>query len=515
MYARKQPNPSLQVYVTGFPHSTTPQELRRIFIAMGFRGMDVTVNTKVPKPFAFVTFLTPDDVTRALAADGQSFGEEDESFQLTVSTVREKPNLREERRGGEAANPNPTPAAGGGWGQRYSQNHAYTDREFQGREAPNPNPNRAVGGRWGGLSGSSCSVTAGGGAARPSPQLSHTQEEIEHAIPAFNQLQPRNPNNMFGQLLVFGRKNLKIREDVLVKWLKEYTVLPHIFPVAENPTHNHIAEGCTVMTDEISPGAVMFRNVRKYGLSPETVGWMNFQKIMGMNHPPQNDHIWALPSCPPPRELQGALYFKKFGELYLKQFGELNHVCCFVAGMCFHPDGSTAVFSQEPSSKKHSKKPFHRHNPNHMIGMPALVWTTTIGEFKHCFHPPEDKLADARDRHQGCGNIFYAGREVISRRHLEGSLYLDYREADLENRLQMDGSYVLPCDRNELPCDDEFLRSDPTYKRLADEAIAQIGGIPVSLCSTLGHEEAERAAEGSYHHGGEEAKPDWGAAAGH
>jgi hypothetical protein len=132
MQARKQPPPSHQVYVTGFSQMTNNQ-LRLIFIEMGFRGVVVTVNTRGQTPFAFVTFLSQEDATRALAANGCTFIEDGESFQLTVSTVREKPQFR----GGEAAYADPIPAAssggavGGRWGNHRSQSSQSPQSQLQ------------------------------------------------------------------------------------------------------------------------------------------------------------------------------------------------------------------------------------------------------------------------------------------------------------------------------------------------------------------------------------------------
>ena len=70
-----------------------------------------------------------------------------------------------------------------------------------------------------------------------------------------------------------------------------------------------------------------------------------------------------------------------------------------------------------------------------------------------------------------------------------------------------------PTKKEQLPHDDAFLRSNPEYKRLADEAMAKINGIPVSLYSKIEHEEAERA-EDSGQCAEDAASLSWGAAAG-
>jgi len=111
---KQQPPPSHQVYLTGFPHPMTSQELRRFFIGMGFREVNVTVNTRGLKPFAFVTFRSEEDATRALAANGHVLFEHGESLILTVSPVREKTQFGTGRGGGEAASLDPIPAAAGG-----------------------------------------------------------------------------------------------------------------------------------------------------------------------------------------------------------------------------------------------------------------------------------------------------------------------------------------------------------------------------------------------------------------
>lgn len=116
-----------KVYVTGFPHFMTTNQLRLIFIEMGFREVNVTLNTRGLKPFAFVTFRSQEDATRALAASGCTFIEDGESFKLTVSPVREKTQFGTGRGGGEAAYPDLIPAAAGGgavggrWGNHHNQ----------------------------------------------------------------------------------------------------------------------------------------------------------------------------------------------------------------------------------------------------------------------------------------------------------------------------------------------------------------------------------------------------------
>jgi hypothetical protein len=316
----------------------------------------------------------------------------------------------------------------------------------------------------------------------------------------------RNPNNLFGQLRTFGR-SLGIQDHVVVKWLIEYTSRPEICEIAETPRHQNFVEGCDAMVREISPGARMFRDVCDHGLSPETVGTETFKNIMEMRHPPQNGHIWAVPKCPGLRKLQGTLFFKN---PKIPECDWCTNVCCFVAGLCIHPDGTTASFTQEPREGANPG-----NSPKHMEGHFAITWTTTINKIKVVYHPDHDYFEEEMEAARGTGNAVYStafGRsEFTSVDRLQVCIETDHRE--MFEKLALSNKVIIPMDKEELPNDNKFLRSDPTYKRLADEAMAQIGGIPVSLCSTFGHEEAERAEDSD--HGGEEAKPDWGAAAGH
>jgi len=314
----------------------------------------------------------------------------------------------------------------------------------------------------------------------------------------------RNPNNLFGHLMR-SANSWGLPGDLLIRWLKWYTGQPHICPIAENPSNEDLTRGYHAMVNDISPGAEMFRKVCDHGcVSPETVGWMNFQKIMEMNPPPKNGHIWAVEKCPCTIRLQEALYFKKIGDL--------KHVCCFVAGICFLPDGTTSTFTREPFRRK---APLH--DPNFMVGQFALVWSTKIGPFNYVHVTDHEEIARQLKEAKGTGGMYYGNGAdrfgVISYRHLTTSLDGGAREVEEEFRLSRDGNFIRPDQREELPCDDKSLRSDPTYKRLANEAMAQIGGIPVSLCE--GAEEAEHYCGEDSDHGGEEAKPSWGAAAGH
>lgn len=106
--------------------------------------------------------------------------------------------------------------------------------------------------------------------------------------------QPRNPHNLFGQLMAVA-KQWNLPRDLLLSWLKWYTRQPHIFQTAENPTHEEFIIACTEMERQISPGAQIFRDVCEHGLSPETVGPKTFHELMESRNAPHSDHIWAVP----------------------------------------------------------------------------------------------------------------------------------------------------------------------------------------------------------------------------
>jgi hypothetical protein len=262
------------------------------------------------------------------------------------------------------------------------------------------------------------------------------------------------------------------------------------------------------MVQEISPGSIIFRDIRDHGLSSDTVGTETLNKILMMIHPPQDDHIWAVPKCPSLRKLQGTLFFKN---PKIPERDWCTNIGCFVAGLCIHPDGTTALFTQEPREGANPG-----NSPKHMEGHFAIIWTTTIRKIKVVYHPDHDYFKEEMEEARGTGNAVYStafGRsEFTSVDRLQVCIEIDHRE--MFEELALSGKVIIPMDKEELPNDDPYLRSDRRYKELADKAMAQIDATPVELIQPVGHKDAERAAEDS-DHCGEEAELSWGAAARH
>ena len=299
-------------------------------------------------------------------------------------------------------------------------------------------------------------------------------------------------------------KSWDLPKEVLISWLKWYTRQLHICPIAENPGNDDLTRGYNEMVNDISPGAVMFRNVCEHCLSPETLGSETFHELMRMRNGPKPGHnIWAFESCPNPIDLQRAITFKRVGDW--------GHVSGYIKGFYFQPNGEVVHFNY----------PGYKVNSISMVGCPAIVWASHVGQAVYTKRAKDFagveldiyvECADTNMYGQSCaytsGRDDYANLDMLVGLSV-GNRMREDREAFFGRR------YVTATSKENLSREHECaIRTNPGYQAACNEAMAEIGGIPVSLCSTLGHEEAERAAENS-DHGGEEAKPDWGAAAGH
>lgn len=176
--------------------------------------------------------------------------------------------------------------------------------------------------------------------------------------------------------------------------------------------------------------------------------------------------------------------------MYFERVEGKNRVCCIVAGICFHPNGTTSAFSTKPSRKQLAPG----FNPYHMVGLPAIIWTTKIGEFQLVHRVNWDTFQKGVESAQGHGDSFYVGHgamcEPISRRCLD--LHLDEEQRKDTEEARFAGGFVCPREKGELPSDDESLRSNVTYKQLANQAMAQIGGISISF-KCQGQQEAAEA----------------------
>jgi hypothetical protein len=432
---------------------------------MRLRLQVIGIYINYEKCYANVTFSNPDDAAKAIVeANGYTF---DDGYTIRVSVIRREQTTYKTG-GGEASDSDPKPAAGGGWGQRFNQNHVDADTDAD----------------------------------------SKFQECFHSLPPQQREHQPRNPNNLFGKLRTIGR-SLGIPEYDLVEWLKEYTKRSEICDIAENPSHHDFTKGCDAMVQEISPGAVMFRNVREHGLSPETVGSETFSELMMMTHGPRKGQVYAFESCPHIDEILHGLTFRRVGD-----FGQ---VTCFLKGMCFLNDGNVRHFNY-PNFKPLKAMQFI---PKPIDGR-VLVWAAEVGQAIYTKTTKDFGGLSLEIFQENSSSNSYGGSCGYSNDNSRDDLlWMDKHvalcvgAAMTEDRDAFYGRpYVTaPAKENLLREFEHAIRTNPDYQAACNKAMAQIGGIPVSLCSTFGHEEAERAEDSD--HGGEEAKPDWGAAAGH
>jgi hypothetical protein len=353
----------------------------------------------------------------------------------------------------------------------------------------------------------------------PEKMQEFLQSDVEHALAVFQENfeppapspQPprqKNPNSLFEQIRTIGR-NLGIPEPTLVKWLKKYVAQPHILPNAENPSHHDFVEGCKVMNDEISPGAEMFRNVCEHGLSPETVGPDTFRELMRMNHGPQRGQIYAFKSCPDPVEILHGLTFKRIGG-----FGQ---VTCFIKGVCFQPNGNVRHFNY-PNFKAFKARKFI---PPPIDGS-ILVWAAEVGQACYTKTTKDfgglsleifQENSSSNSYGGSCGYTNDNSRDDLL--WMDKHISLCVGAAMTEDRDEFFGrTYVTAPERENLLREHEHaIRTSPDYQVACNKAMAEIGGIPVSLCSTFGHEEDERAEDSDPC--SEEAELSWGAAAEH
>jgi hypothetical protein len=462
---RRDDPPENKVYVGNLPPGCNNEQLRHVFTRLRLQVIGIYINNE--KCYANVTFSNPDDAAKAIVeANGYTF---DDGCTIRVNVIRSKQNTYKTR-GGEAADLDHTPSTGSGVGQRYNQNHvdADTDADSKFQE----------------------------GFHSPSPP-----QQREHL--------PRNPNNLFGQLRIVGR-SLGIPEHDLVRWLKEYTRQPEISDIADNPRHEDIKKGCDAMVQEISPGAVMFRNVCKHGLSPETVGPETFSELMKMTHGPQKGQVYAFESCSNLEEILHGLTFRRVGDI--------GQVTCFLKGMCFLNDGNVRHFNY-PNFKTFKAKKFI---PKPIDGR-VLVWAAEVGQAIYTKTTKDFGGLSLEIFQENSSSNSYGGSCGYSNDNSRDDLlWMDKHiglcvgAAMTEDRDAFYGRpYVTAPAKENLSRELEHaIRTNPDYQAACNKAMAEIGGIPVSLCSTFGHEEAERAAEDS--DDGEEPKPgSWGAAAGH
>ena len=323
--------------------------------------------------------------------------------------------------------------------------------------------------------------------------------------------QPRNPNNLFGQLRTLGRR-LGIPDETLIDYLKWLTSLPRNREIAENPSAEDVEHGYHQMLQDISPGAEMFRNVVEHGLSPETLGSTNFRKLTEMKNGPQHGCIWEIQRCPHPRKLIQKLSFKE-------GVAGVRNLSCFVSGFFIEPNGELVHFNC-PDKRKKNSVGWARDD---MVGKPVIFWTSEVGQVIYtktqgqfdCGQHDYTLGVGRRGADYSGGDISYDHQgKVCTWGKLKGDALDEEMKEDRHAFFARE--HVTAPEKENLHVGknhslDREIRSDPEYQAACKEAMAQIGGIPVSLCSTLGHEEAVKA-EGPDHCGAA-ATDGWGAAA--
>lgn len=325
------------------------------------------------------------------------------------------------------------------------------------------------------------------------------QFEQEHVDAAFEQFkaqyqppqpapQPRNPNNLFGQLLRLGRP-LGIQNEILIQYIRWWTSLEGIREIAENPTEEDVHIGYHEMVKAISPGAEIFRNVSERGLSPETLGPDNYGRLMIMRNCPQHHQVYGLQSCPGLRNLIWALSFK--------EVAGISYVSCFITGFFIEPDGSVVFFNYPDF--KNSGTGWSR---NDMEGKPVFFWASTVG--KVVYDKKEGDFDDGTFDHT-VGEAFSGGGISYDESGVVCS-YGKVRADGLNLRMQDDKydffarNFVTAPEKKNLDVGmnhelERAIRRNEEYRDACQEAMARIGCIPVSVCSTLGHEEAVKAEE--------------------
>ena len=294
--------------------------------------------------------------------------------------------------------------------------------------------------------------------AYPGKQRKFNQENVNAIRNLFvstykSQSKPtHNPNNLFGHLLREGRK-LGIEEELLQDYLKWYISQPNISKISENPRQEDIDSGYYRMLREISPGANMFKNVCREGISPDTIGHNQFAEFI--RHNPPSEYMWAFDECPPLIEVQKRMCFKKCGRL--------ENISCFMAGMFFNPDGKIGFFKQ--STKR------ERPDPEHQIGAPAVLWPFRVG---HYVNIPSSSNKDGLNSYSASGDYVGLSERVgaISSADYKGFMDIVPRVAENIRQGEMD----------------EILKN-PDYFKACKEAMDKIGGIPVSLNLESSHQE--------------------------
>ena len=245
-------------------------------------------------------------------------------------------------------------------------------------------------------------------------------------------------------------------------------------------------------------GARIFEEVIAHGLSPKTIGHEMFHKLMKMKNGPQSDHIWAFESCPHLRTLIRTLSIKG-------RVAGISYISCFISGFIIEPKGTLVQFYYP-----NFDNPMIGWKRDDMVGKRVIFWTSEVGQVIYTKKVKHFDLGQ-HDYTLGVGRrgADYAGGGIAYNHDGEvctwGTLKLEAlnEEMKADRDAFFEREHVTAPERENLDVGknheiERKIRRDPGYKAACKEAIAQIGGIPVSLCRS--HQEAT-AAEGSDHCG--------------
>jgi hypothetical protein len=289
--------------------------------------------------------------------------------------------------------------------------------------------------------------------------------------------QPRNPNNLFGQLLQKGKK-IGIPHADLIPYLKWYTCQEGIRKIAENPSTEDVEYAFEQMVLAISPAARIIDRAIDEGVSRETIGDDAFSKLTAMKYAPQPGYIlWAFKRCPPLRVLQ-------------------EELCkapntCILAGISFSQDGRSTCFKQKLARNHGYAIP---PDPKFMVGCPAIVFIAKAARYSYvdCVTIGDVLREDIYSVPGQTDNSHYAdsGEKVNPELNTIGKS--EGKDSRRDGR--MERRYMVPDFEGNLPFDDPELRTNPAYQAACNQTMSDFGGIPVSMCTFLDEQVAASSA---------------------
>jgi hypothetical protein len=258
---------------------------------------------------------------------------------------------------------------------------------------------------------------------------------------------PHNPSSLFSRLKQIGI-SVGIPHRTLIDYLKWHTSQPENLEIAQTPTPADIDRFAKQMLNEISPGAIMFRNVVENGISAQTVGLSNFIifKKKGFAH-----RFWVFENCPDIQIVQKACC-RNVG---MGQ-GAGRGYCAFMCGGIICDDGRVTFFEQptEPTSRP------LRFNPR---GCRVVVMIRMVGLMKERIGSLEGEIdwsnmRDANTEYDKTGfDVFTRGAyrfqddEIVMTLPISASTEL-YISDKIHNECLMkskaNGGYITDCTEN-------------------------------------------------------------------